>query len=552
MTITDPLNRVSRVEYFQGSSTCTPTTTPPASKIDSNGISCSEQVVPLNMTTDNTLLQFRNTFIWDPVQYTKCSASTCYQYAKIIHWLHTNQAPGSSDATAARVPESVKEPLESRVWFDYENQSSKVSGVSGGSSGAIVVGSTNQPTAIGRNGNDGTASQLFQYQYNAYGKVTQFTDPAGRQLTMTYDTNGIDLLTVTNTTDGNPAHHDLLLTLADYNTQHEPQRVVQANGQVTSLSYNAAGQLTTSTDPLLHTWQYSYAPTNGGYLDQITGPAGPQVPQYTVSYDKFGQPATSTDPAGEALTYSYDAANRLTKVLFPDQTSVLLGYTLLDLTSFTDRRANQTIHHYDADRELYEIDEPAGRTTVLSYLPNGALQTIQDSLKFVTAIGTDIERRITGISYPDNTQKSYVYDLEGRLLSVSPSSNTLDPATIVYSYNPDDTVSEIAPKTGPPVPIFFQYDPAYGWLTSWSLSPTSNCPLNFCPTTSETFSYNPVASPPALGANRISKEATVVADTTHPANAASTAASTYTYDALDRVITHTLSSPQMPAQTEQW
>ncbi len=78
---------------------------------------------------------------------------------------------------------------------------------------------------------------------------------------MKYDTNGIDLLTIRNTTpkhkvDTGANYDDLLLTLTNYNTQHEPQQVIQTNGQVTTLSYNAAGQLNTSKDPLGHVWSY--------------------------------------------------------------------------------------------------------------------------------------------------------------------------------------------------------------------------------------------------------------------------------------------------------
>ena len=42
---------------------------------------------------------------------------------------------------------------------------------------------------------DGT-SQVYQYQYNAFGKIAQVTDPIGRVTTNTYSTNLIDLLVV--------------------------------------------------------------------------------------------------------------------------------------------------------------------------------------------------------------------------------------------------------------------------------------------------------------------------------------------------------------------
>ena len=181
---------------------------------------------------------------------------------------------------------------------------------------------------------------------------------------MTYDTNGIDLLTVTNTTDttaaGGKKYSDLLLTLSNYNNQHEPQRIVSANGQATTFLYNAAGQVTSSTDPLGNTWTRAYS--SSGYLTQITGPSAPQTPTYSFSYDTFGRVSSLTDASGETVSYSYDAGDRLTQALFPDGTSKSLGYTLLDLTTITDRRGNTTHRKFNADRELIEIDKPGGRS----------------------------------------------------------------------------------------------------------------------------------------------------------------------------------------------
>jgi YD repeat-containing protein len=192
-------------------------------------------------------LQWCNTFIWDPWQYkTSYNPSNRYLGAKVIHWLHTyyNDAPLQDNPvgqTSSRVPESVKEPLESRVWFNYPGQWLNEFY----NQNSIGVGASNKPTVIARVLDDGT-TQVWRYQYNGNGRLTQITDPVGRKLTMNYDPNGIDLLTVTNTTDRTATvkkYSDLLLSLSNYNSQHEPQQIVAANGQATTFAYNAAGQL---------------------------------------------------------------------------------------------------------------------------------------------------------------------------------------------------------------------------------------------------------------------------------------------------------------------
>jgi RHS repeat-associated protein len=529
VTITDPLGRVSRVEYRQGSEPY---------NCDANGqdiqavpgypITCQEPkgapATPGSLVSFwNAYLNYRNTFIWNSHQYAAVY-NTSYRYlqAKIIHWLHTDDS-NPSTTSSSRIPESVRPPLDARVWFQYPFQVLNVWGQPDASHG---IGATNQPTMVARLLDNGT-TQMWQYQYNAYGKITQVTDPIGRQLTMTYAANGIDLSTVTNTTVVNgTAHADLLLALSNYNTQHEPQQIQSADGQVTTISYNAMGQLQSITDPLNNTWQYTYSTPTGGFLQQITGPAAPQTPQYLFTYDSYGRILTSQGPDGRLLTYSYDAANRLTKILYPDQTSEIRGYTLLDLTAFTDRRGNTTSRKYDADRELYEIDEPAGRTTKLSYWPDGAVQTIQDPLNNITQFATDIEGRIQTITYPDGTQLNRAYDGVGRLLSVTPGQPSANNAGVSYTYNTDNTVSEIA--GGQPSPTLFTYDPAYRRWSGWTQPQPNGGPVYG----QETYSYGPVG---AVGANLVTQDILVLIDSTKTSPPATQISSVYSYDQLNRV-----------------
>ena len=556
VTLTDPLNRVSYVEFHQGDMTCSPSTASgDAATADSLHIPCSEKTVPaMPIPLNNDLLQFRNTFVWDPYQYSLCSGpSLDYTCAKVIHWAHTND---TNIASASRVPESTKEPLEHRVWFNYENQqfSNWVA------DGAVGVGSTNQPTAIGRVLDDGS-TQLSTYTYNAYGKATQITDPIGRQLTLTYDTNGLDLLTVRNTTPTKeptvyPSYNDLLLTLADYNSQHEPGTVTGANGQTTALYYNGSGQLTFSTDPNQNTWTYLY--DDRGYLRSVTGPAAPEAPIYALGYDMMGRIKTFTDPVGGTVTYSYDSANRLTQTVFADQTSEQFSYQLLDLVSTTDRLGHTTTRGYDADRELTSIVEPAGRTTVLQYWPDGRLNTIQDPRGFVTTTNIDIQGRAEFVIYPDNTETFYIYDGAGRISNVGLPSD----AAVAYSFNADNTVSAIQPSSstdGGALSTFFDYDPAYRRAVFWEqASQRATLANNVVAQSSEVLTYYPVTSPPSLGANRLQRDRTYQTYVPPPTGLISrgpsptppikqsVTESSYTYDALDRVVTHTLTPVLRP------
>ncbi|HEY3822479.1 MAG TPA: RHS repeat-associated core domain-containing protein [Polyangiaceae bacterium] len=564
VTATDPLGRTSYVEFHQGDATCTSAAALGTSATaDTNHIACMDKAAPMSSTTPafhiyNDLLQYRNTFIWDPYQYLNYS-NTPYFYtgAKLIHWLHTDQTGGDTNPlTSSRVPESIKEPLESRVWYNYVNQAGNA--FVDADQSPIGVGSTNQPTFVARVLDDG-ATQLWAFTYTPYGKLATVTDPVGRQLSMTY--LQLDLQTVTNTTPSqgsSTAPQDLLLTLQNYNNFHEPGTVIGANGQASALTYNAAGQIQTSTNALGNKWTYSYLPADGGYLQAITGPtapqpppAAPQTPQYAFGYDAFGRVGTFVDAAGVNYAFSYDAANRLTKAVFPDQTTELFGYTLLDLTSVTDRRGNSTARQYDADRELTEIDEPSARTTRLEYWPNGLVKTIQDPRGFVTTVLSDIEARAIFESDANGAQTAYVYDGAGRLESVGLPSGW----DLTYTYNTDNTIAEFQPADL--LPTFFTYDSRYRRMTAWSQASGPSAPSSAV-ASSEMFTYFPVTSPPSLGANRLQTDQTVTnyippPDTqrrclrTCPPEpvVTTTAQSAYAYDALDRVTSRIL-TPVVP------
>jgi RHS repeat-associated protein len=541
VTIIDPLQRTSRVEFHQGDSNDKCTTTGAvgfAAKIDTQFITCEEIAgyIPQGMATVNKYLQFRNTFIWDRYQYQlafgPASPSSCftpYTCASIVHWLHTND---TNLLTAARGVESVKEPFETRVWFNYENQQNN--GFAALSIPSVSVGSTNQPTSVGRVLDDGS-TQLWQYAYNGYGKVTQITDPVGRQVTFTYATNGIDVLTASNTTPS-LSLPDLLVTFADYNTQHEPQTRIATNGQITKFSYTTAGQIKTVTDPLQNTWTFNYV---GSYLHDISGPPAPQILNLGFTYDTFGRIRTLTDPVRGSLTYSYDPANRLTQILYPDQSSEIFGYTLLDLTSATDRRQNTTQRYYDAGRELYKITEPGNRTTTIGYDPGGRVKTIQDPLGFTTGVtttlGRDAEGRLASIQYPDGSGTYYAYDHASRLNVISPMGK--DPLfySTVYTYNKDNSLAQVRPPEGI-LSTLFAYDPAYRRLKGWASSSTGGA---------EFFSYYPITSPPTLNANQLSTDVTYVWDSVNPSSVAITK-STYSYDELDRVVGRTLTPAAFP------
>ena len=232
-TLTTPYGTTSFVTGQDGTTRWLETTDPLGAKeryefSDSTPqIANTEAVVPAGMGIYNGYLWARNTFYWDKRAMALFPLKD-YTKARIYHWLHS----GDNQNLSSGILESMKEPLESRVWYNYAGQWQ-----------ANTEGTATTPTAIGRILDDGT-TQLYKYEYNSIGKVTKAIDPVGRETRYFYGTNnvidpdqiagtGIDLL---QTKQKNGAVYDLLATYT-YNSQHQPLTTTDAAGQTATYTY---------------------------------------------------------------------------------------------------------------------------------------------------------------------------------------------------------------------------------------------------------------------------------------------------------------------------
>ena len=489
----DPLGRTSYVEFDQS--------------VDagdtSGGVMKDPTQIPTGMNTDNNNLQYRNTFIFDPNEYALAQGTTLnYSLAKVVHWLHSYDG-----VNASRVIESEKEPLENRVWYNYPGQPNTFSfGVS--STGTVTNGASNQPIAVGRVLDDGT-TQLRTYQYNSEGNITQATDPVGRQMTYTYASNGIDLLSTNNTTNGTQ-----LLETRTYNSQHLPLTITGVNGLTAHLQYNLNGQLTRYIDPLGHATARTY--DSSGHLKTVQQPVAGSL--YTFSYDSVSRLAALTDPAGGTIHYTYDAADRLLTATFPDGTVSRRSYNLLDMASVTDRLGQMTKYSYDANREPIKTTDALGHTVTYGYNPTGKLNSITDPNGHTTTTIFDAQSRPITKQYTNGQTTNTQYETTISLLAAI--TDALGQSKI-YTYNPDNTIATVSYSANQPTAsVSFAYDPAYRRTVSMTDGVGTT-----------TYTYYPVSSTPALGATQLQSMTSPIA------GAAGTDTVTYGYDALDRLLT---------------
>ena len=312
-------------------------------------------------------------------------------YSKLAMSRQTTDSPDPEDGTITKFRssstykisgyqiQSTKLPLENRVWYEHQGETS--------SNG---VGSDGRPAMIGRVLDDGS-SQIYRYEYNSRGKTTRYTDPIGRETLTEYATNELDLLKVT---QKNGATYDLLQVMT-FNTGHQALTVKDAAGQTMTYTYNGQGQLLTMITPpradITENRTTTYAYDANGYLQSITGPVAGSTRSYT--YDSYGRVRTTTNSDGYTVTYDYDTLDRQRKATFPDGTYEEAVYNRLDLEKRRDRLGRWSETFYDALQRPVAMRDPLGRTTTQQWCTCGSLDKTIDSNGNATTWARDLQGR---------------------------------------------------------------------------------------------------------------------------------------------------------------
>jgi len=500
---TDPLGLSEREEWLE-----------PAPIPDSDPSSTVPQGMP-PPPLGNQYLSYRDSFHWDKDAYVAAGCTPTggcdYTKARDRHFLHVPIQSVKSTAI-----ESVKYPLEHRIWFSYQNQPY-----------TFFAGIYAQPIAIGRVLDDGS-TQLSQFAYDTAGyfNLTQAIDPLGRTTSFTYAANHVDLTAIAQTT----ASGSQTIARFTYNGAHRPLSYTDAAGQTTSYGYNAAGQLTSVTNPLGQTTSYKYDSSSD--LVAIVNANG-KTAAY-LSYDNYDRVATYADSEGWGVVYSYDAGDRLTEIEYPDGTSERYTYDNLDLASYQDRQGRTWLYSHDADRRLTAITDPFGQETLFAYNGIGELTGLTDPNGNVTAWSYDVEGRLTGKTYADASTVAYAYEnTTSRLHSVLDALGQ----TKQYSYAEDDRLAAIAyaNAVNPTPNVAFAYDPYFPRLVSMT---DGNGTTH--------YAYVAVG---ALGALRLQQESSPLSSSTiayaydalgrlSSRMVAGEGAETFGYDTIGRLVTH--------------
>ncbi|WP_308190751.1 FG-GAP-like repeat-containing protein [Streptomyces sp. HPF1205] len=379
---------------------------------------------------------------------------------------------------------SVTDPLGNTTTYTYDKNGLLLSTVSprGNVTGANKAAFT---TSYGydANGNRTTVTDpsgaTTVTGYDALNRVVSVTDPLGHVTKTSYDGN--DNLATTTDPLGK-------VTRYTYDAADRQKTQTDPLGKVTAYGYDADGNRTSTTSPLgfITSWTYD---SDGRMLTQVDprgNVSGATASQYTTTYgyDAAGNQTTVTDPLGKVTVTAYDADNHPVSVTDPLGHVTKTDYNELGaVATVTGPDGAATTYTYNATGTLHTRTDPNGHTTTYGYDDAGRQKSVTDPLGRVQGFGYDADgnpttvtdaRGITatttfdgrnlpsGTTYSDSTPatgytyfadghpktvtdgtgtRTFGYDLDGRLASVTPSAGK---GAFAYTYDADGRIASRA------------------------------------------------------------------------------------------------------------
>jgi RHS repeat-associated protein len=293
------------------------------------------------------------------------------------------------------------------------------------------------------------------------GDVTAIVDPDGRTETLTYDTNG-------DVAARSRHPHEGTSDTTTYNYDADSERICEASNNATAggiacsstgpraagtatSSYDADGELTSSTDAAGHT--RTYAHDGDGNPTETIDPHGNRT---VTSYDADSRVASKTTAFGTAVASTTAHAYDLPAGTSPCQGVPDASYC----ETTTDPNGGKTIDYRDALNEMIATTRPGGSTTRYTYDPVGNRVTLTDAEGRITSYRYDAANRQTQVLYSDgvtpNVERSY--NADGNRTAMSDGTGTTS-----YQYDKDGRLTKLTDGSG--ASTSYAYDKA-GLVTS--------------------------------------------------------------------------------------
>lgn len=254
-------------------------------------------------------------------------------------------------------------------------------------------------------------SQTTRFSYTADGDLERFTDPLGRTTEFTYDAASRRIAI----RDANSK----ILQLG-YDALDRVTSVTQMLGStplVTTLQYDAEGNLQRLTNPSGNAWQWIYDAMN-----RVIEAKNPLLQSAFYTWDLNGNLLSWTDRLRQKGEYTYDAFNRRTNVTFRRadgsiESTLALSYN--PTTRLLERMADTQFGTYSWTYD--SIDRIISENG-----PNGSL-----------SLTLDVLGRRTGLQVSGQPAITYGYDASGNMTSITQGASAYS-----FRYDPLNRLTE--------------------------------------------------------------------------------------------------------------
>ncbi|NEM91391.1 RHS repeat-associated core domain-containing protein [Galbitalea soli] len=358
-----------------------------------------------------------------------------------------------------------------------------------------------QTLGVSQQTNPDGGVETFTYDDN--GDQTSLSDALGRTTDFIYDANGHvaeettpDLVQTTNTfnaagaqtsetiaepgqsaesSDSNPpatVSRTESVTYPSTTYPADPSVATDYDGNKTTLTFDAYGDMTSTKDAAGNTTKYGYDTTKGLLTATVsargvaagstTSCAPPATGCTTYTHDAWGRVLITTDPLGHTTKLTYDADGDVLTSTDGDANTTTTTYDNDDRAVTVAAPTGTETTVYNDDGTSHSVTDLGAHATTYTYDGQGRVSTVTDPDSKVTQYGYDADGNQNSLIDPNGTTTSSVYDKAGELASVS-YTGTLTAHSVSYTYDAAGRRATMTDATGTST---YSYD-NFGELVSY-------------------------------------------------------------------------------------
>lgn len=257
---------------------------------------------------------------------------------------------------------------------------------------------------------DDAASKSILYAYDANDRLNMLTNRLGDRVSIAYHTPSGFRASATDE-EGHTTTYTYSVQSQGPFTFYNLIGVGNPDGTSIGMTYDAAGNVLTRTDPAGKIWRYTY--NSRGQYETVTNPDG-GVANFTYRGD--GTLATGQSASGDMTTFTYDGAFRLEQATHPDAATESNQYDARDnLLRHTDERGSVVVYTYNDNNYRRAITDASGATWATAFDTDDRVSTITDPLSKVTQHLYDANGKLQSVTNPAGNKVQYQYDALNRI-----------------------------------------------------------------------------------------------------------------------------------------